>query len=99
MVIDRNLDDAPRVAIKKRTNRKGIRSATSQRLQLIAQSKAGVHDIFHEQDILAFNGLIEILGDSHHSGGTALVGKAGDTEEIDFDRNFNMPSQGSEEED
>src|ERR1035438_580532 len=98
-VIDGHLHDAAAGSIEERTNGERIGRAAGQVLQEVAEREAGIDDILDQQHVLAFDAVVEILGDAHHAGSTAAVGEAGDTQEIHLDRNFDDTVGGGEKKD
>src|SRR5579864_6747996 len=96
-VVHRNLHNTARVTVEEGAHGERIGSAAGQRLQQIPQREAGIHDILDQQHVFAFNTLVEVLGDSHHARRAAFVGEAGNAQEVDLDRNFNVTRQGGEE--
>ena len=67
-VVHRNLHDTARVAIQKGAYRKRVGRPAGECLLQVAQSKPGVHDVLHQEHVFALDGLVQVLGDAHHSG-------------------------------
>src|SRR5580704_6510510 len=69
--VDRHLRDAADGAVEQGADGDRARGAAGERLQQIACRQAGVDDVFDKQDVFALDGIVEILGDAHHTRGVA----------------------------
>src|SRR5271157_728148 len=98
-VVHRDLHDAARGPVQKRAHRQRIGSPPRQVLQEVAQRETGVHDVLHQEDVLALDGLVQVLGDAHHARGAALVREAGDRQEVHLHRDVDVAGQRGEEKD
>ena len=95
-IVHRHLNNSTCGAVEERADSQRARLASGQRLQQVARGEAGIHDIFHQQNIFVLNGMIQVLGDSHHAWST--VAKARNRQEIDLERNLDGARQSGQKE-
>ena len=97
-IVQRNLHDAARGAVEQGADRERFWSAPGQMLEQITGGESGVDNIFHQQNVLAFDALVQILGDAHQARRGLRIGEAGDSQKIHGQGHGQLARQGGEEE-
>ena len=97
--VDGEGNDAAGGAVEQGAEGDGVGAAAGEGLQQIAGREARVDDIFDQDDVFAFDGIVEILRDANNAGGAGVVREARDGEEIHFHRDGDFAHESGEEED
>src|SRR3989338_1171875 len=63
------------------------------RMQEVVERQPGVEDVFHDDDVQVFDGVVEVLGDADFAGRQRALAVAGDGDEIHRDRQIQLPQQ------
>src|SRR5581483_3931645 len=72
-------------------------AALFQYVDQVVQRDAAVDDVFDDENVMAFNGYVEVLRHFHLAGGRLVPAVAGDAHELDTSGRFDGPRQIGEE--